>query len=72
MARSTRLQLAQAAYKAYGEATGGLNFRGDPMPVWDDLGGVIQHAWLSAVQEVERLLLTPPPRTAPEPATDDD
>lgn len=71
MARATRLQLAQGAYAAYGEATGGLNHRGEPMPEWDDLGGVIQHAWLTAVQEVERLLLTPP-RPAPGPVPDND
>lgn len=71
MARPTRLQLAQAAYAAYGGATGGLNFCGDPMPEWDDLGGVIQHAWLTAVEEVEQLLLSPPPAPrTPEPDTD--
>ncbi|MFE6931753.1 hypothetical protein ACFVDT_06950 [Streptomyces sp. NPDC057699] len=71
MARATRLQLAQAAYASYGEATGGLNVRGEPLPEWDDLGGVVQHAWLSAVQEVERLLRTPPADTATaEPDTD--
>ncbi len=69
MARPTRLQLAQGAYTAYGEATGGLNVRGEPLPEWDDLGGVVQHAWLTAVEEVERLLLSPP-RTPRTPDTD--
>lgn len=59
MARATRLELAQAAYKAYGEATGGLNYQGLPMPEWDDLGDVIQYAWLTAAEAVETALLNP-------------
>jgi hypothetical protein len=72
MARLTRLQLGQAAYRAYGDATGGLNVRGEALPEWDDLGGVVQHAWLCATQEVEQLLSTPQPpaSTGPDPDTD--
>lgn len=39
---------AQRAYAAYGVATGGLNFQGDPMPQWDDLGDTIRQAWHAA------------------------
>lgn len=39
---------ARAAYAAYGVATGGRNHAGGPMPAWDDLGDVIQHAWVCA------------------------
>ncbi|MFB4424807.1 hypothetical protein C5F59_027475 [Streptomyces sp. QL37] len=69
MARATRLQLGRAAYRAYGEATGGLNVRGEQLPDWDDLGGVVQHAWLCAAQEVEQMLSTP---QAPAPGPDTD
>lgn len=44
----TDTDLAQAAYTAYGQATGGRNFLGDPMPDWDDLGDTIQGAWVAA------------------------
>ncbi len=47
-------ELAQLAYAAYGAATGGRNFRGDPMPDWDDLGHAIQHAWIAAAGAVQR------------------
>lgn len=39
---------AQAAYAAYGESTGGKNFRGDPMPAWSELPEAIQNAWVAA------------------------
>jgi len=39
---------AQTLYAAYGETTGGLNFRGEPMPDWDGLGGTIQWAWVNS------------------------
>jgi hypothetical protein len=45
-------QAAQAAYRAYGEHTGGLNHRGEPMPVWEDLGDTIRGAWLAATTAV--------------------
>jgi hypothetical protein len=44
--------LARAAYQAYGEETGGKNYRGEPMPAWDDLGDKIQSAWRRAVSAV--------------------
>jgi hypothetical protein len=48
-------ELARAAYAAYGEVTGHKNFRGDPMPDWDDLGDTIQRAWAGAATTVHRL-----------------
>lgn len=60
MAQATPLQLAQAAYAAYGDSTGGLNYQGRAMPDWDDLGDAIQVAWVAAAGAVERTLLTPP------------
>lgn len=49
---ATNLDLAKIAYRAYGDTTGGLNFRGEPMPTWDDLGERIQQAWISAAGAV--------------------
>ncbi|MFG1846786.1 hypothetical protein [Micromonospora carbonacea] len=46
------VELAQVAYQAYGEAVGFKNYRGDPMPVWDDLGDTIQQAWTGAAEAV--------------------
>lgn len=46
--------LARKAYTAYGQATGGKNYQGLPMPAFDDLGDTIQHAWKAAVQAVDR------------------
>jgi hypothetical protein len=48
--------LAQAAYAAYGISTGGLNYRGEPMPEWADLGESIQRAWVAAARAVEQQL----------------
>ncbi|HEY6117204.1 MAG TPA: hypothetical protein VI172_14730 [Candidatus Dormibacteraeota bacterium] len=42
------LTLARIAYKAYGETTNFKNFRGDPMPAFDDLPDTIQDAWVAA------------------------
>lgn len=44
--------LAQGAYAAYGQSTGGRNFRGEPMPDWDDLPDGIRIAWQAAAQDV--------------------
>lgn len=43
---------AQTAYTAYGDTTGGLNFRGEPMPTWGNLGHKIQAAWVAAAAAV--------------------
>lgn len=55
----TPLEWVKAAYAAYGEATGGKNFRGEPMPDWDDLGEKIQYAWIEAVRVVYDRITTP-------------
>lgn len=44
--------LARTAYRAYGETTDFKNFRGEPMPAWDDLGERIQSAWINATSAV--------------------
>jgi hypothetical protein len=45
-------QLARTAYDAYGETTDRKNFRGEPMPSWEDLGDRIQNAWRAAARAV--------------------
>ncbi|NEA22602.1 hypothetical protein [Actinomadura bangladeshensis] len=45
-------RLARTAYDAYGETTDHLNFRGEPMPAWEDLGEQIQNAWRAAARAV--------------------
>lgn len=47
--------LARAAYAAYGSVTDGLNFRGEPMPDYDDLGPKIQAAWRAAAHRAAEL-----------------
>lgn len=57
MARPDPTELAKAAYAAYGGATGGKNYRGEPMPRWDELGARIQTAWEVAAEAVARRVL---------------
>lgn len=45
-------ELAQAAFAAYGEAVGGRNHQGQPIPAWEDLGDEIRGAWRAATQAV--------------------
>jgi len=59
--------LAKAAYQTYGQATGGKNYRGEPMPAWADLGDKIQGAWRAAsAAVVARFVLGEPPNDAEE------
>jgi hypothetical protein len=44
--------LAEVAYQAYGSATNHKNFRGDPMPAWDELPDAIKHAWTVAADAI--------------------
>ncbi len=41
---------AKAAYEAYAQNTGNKNFRGDEMPLFDELPEPIIAAWIAAVQ----------------------
>lgn len=58
MTEDERVLLARAAYDAYGKRTQWLNFRGDPMPAFDDLGDTIRSAWVAAAVEVARIVAT--------------
>lgn len=46
----TWADIAASAYAAYGASTGNKNFRGDPMPRWDQLSDAIRTAWEAAVR----------------------
>jgi hypothetical protein len=52
MTEDNILDLARNAYTAYGRVTGFKNYRGDPMPDFEDLGPTIQRAWQAAVRDV--------------------
>lgn len=43
-----REALGKIGYDAYGEAAGWKNFRGDPMPSWDELPSHIRRYWCHA------------------------
>jgi hypothetical protein len=43
--------IAASAYRAYAASTGNKNFRGDPMPTFDDLPQPIKVAWEAAVRQ---------------------
>ena len=46
------IDLAKIAYAAYGGTTNHLNFRGEPMPSWENLPLKIQEAWMAAANAV--------------------
>ncbi len=46
--------IASSAYRAYAASTGNKNFRGDPMPIFDDLPQAIKTAWEAAVRQADR------------------
>ena len=45
-------EIAASAYRSYAASTGNKNFRGDPMPAFDDLSEPIKIAWQVAVRQV--------------------
>lgn len=45
-------EFAHSAYKAYGEEAGWKNFRGDPMPAWEDLPENIRKYWAAATVQI--------------------
>ena len=60
-----RPEQAAAFVEAYGEATGGKNYQGRPMPPWDELPEAIRHAWDAAVQAVLRQTAGEPDHAEP-------
>ena len=49
--------LAQIAYEAYGDMTGGKNYQGLPMPEWADLPARIKAAWNASVNATVKAAL---------------
>ncbi len=45
--------IAVSAYRAYAASTGNKNFRGEPMPAFDDLTQAIKTAWEAAVRQAD-------------------
>lgn len=43
---------AKKGYEAYGNQTDFKNFRGEPMPAWDELPETIQSAWVAAANVI--------------------
>jgi hypothetical protein len=58
MTTTTPESRARIAYTAYGRKTGFKNFRGDPMPTFDELGETIQAAWIAAAGVIWDLATT--------------
>lgn len=52
-----RVELAKAAYEAYGVNVGGLTADGQPRPEWDDCGDTMRSAWLAATTAAVHELL---------------
>lgn len=52
-------EIAASAYAAYGHSTGNKNFRGDPMPRWDQLPVPIRTAWEAAVRHASDVSVNP-------------
>ncbi len=48
--------VAASAYRAYSASTGNKNFRGEPMPAWDELPQAIRTAWQAAVRQAGNVL----------------
>jgi hypothetical protein len=45
---ASQLEIAKAAYLRYGQVTDFKNFRGDPMPNFEELNDTIKNAWIAA------------------------
>lgn len=58
MTTTTPESRARIAYTAYGRVTEFKNFRGDPMPVFDELPEQIKQAWIAAAGVIWDLATT--------------
>lgn len=50
-------ELARAAYEAYIENSGGLNYQGLPCPTWENLTEAIRGHWTVAARKVKSIVL---------------
>lgn len=53
-------EIAEMAYEAYSQASGGKAFNGDPLPSWADVNPQIQSYWRAAMRVVRGPLSRPP------------
>lgn len=51
--------IAESAYKSYAANTGNKNFKGDPMPEWNDLPIKIRTAWEAATRQIIQIAVRP-------------
>lgn len=58
MTTTTPESRARIAYTAYGRKTGFKNYRGEPMPQFDDLPEAIREAWIAAAGVIWDLATT--------------
>lgn len=58
MTTTTPESRGRIAYTAYGRITDFKNFRGEPMPAFDDLPPKIREAWISAAGTIWDLATT--------------
>lgn len=58
MTGSTPESRARLLYSAYGHGVGFVNFRGEPMPAFDDLTPRRQQAWQQGAQAIWDLATT--------------
>ena len=50
------VELAKAAFEAYGDHAGWSTFDGRKMPGWDDISETVQDHWIAAVERVLRII----------------
>ena len=62
-ARAPWSDIAASAYRAYAASTGNKDFRGEPMPAFEDLPRPIQVAWEAASRHVGDCLFSSDPIT---------
>lgn len=51
----TKSEIASELYQAYGRATDWKNFKGDPMPTWDELPEPQRTGWIYAASQAAQL-----------------
>lgn len=50
--------MGRSAYRAYGRVTDFKNFRGEPMPAWENLTPEIQSAWVASANHIREGVLS--------------
>ncbi len=53
-ATTENIYLAEMGYMAYAVTTDRKNYRGESMPVWENLPGLQKQAWVNAASAIRR------------------